>query len=1366
MLLLFCCLPKTRLTTKNFLTAFTLAQQQPLTKLKSHQSNFVLGAWNEDGKGENIWDRFSHTHPERMLANATGDVACDSYHKYKEDVALLKELGVDFYRFSLSWARILPNGTVNHVNLPGVTYYKNLIKELKDNGIEPLITLYHWDLPQALQDIGGWVDEFMVEAFAEYARLVFELLGDDVKYWLTFNEPKQTCLGGYGDGGAAPAISLPGTGEYLCAHHILKAHARAWHIYDEEFRDKQKGVVSITLDSGWQEPETNSTEDQTAAETKLQFEFGWYANAIYNRDYPEVMKTRIAKRSREEGYERSRLPEFTKEELDYISGTFDFMGVNMYTSGLSRAIPEPPIGEPSFQKDTGVDGYQPEDWEGCAISWLKVTPWGIRKLLNWLKETYNNPTIVITENGIADDGSTLNDTQRTRYYRDYLSNVRDAIEDGVNVTGYTAWSLLDNLEWTQGYGLAQEETNNKKFPDDFNFGAATASYQVEGAWNEDGKGESIWDRYTHSHPERIANNDTGDVACDSYHKYKEDVALLKELGVDFYRFSLSWSRILPNGTTNHINVPGVVYYKNLIKELKANDIEPLVTIYHWDLPQVLQDIGGWTSEFIIEAYAEYARLVFELFGDDVKYWLTFNEPKETCLGGYGQGYSAPGLTLIGVAEYLCTHNLLKAHARAWHIYDKDFRPSQEGEVSITIDTAWHEPKTNSTEDQAAAETRRQFDYGWYANAIYNSDYPEIMKTRIAKRSREEGFERSRLPEFTKEEIDYISGTFDFMGVNMYTSFLTEAIPEPPIGEPNYYNDIGVNDYQPDDWEGCTVSWLKVTPWGIRKLLNWLKETYNNPTIVITENGIADDGSTLNDTQRVNYYRDYLSNIRSAIEDGVDVVGYTVWSLMDNFEWTEGYTRSQAQDVNNKKFPEGFMLGTATASYQVEGAWDEDGKGENIWDHLTHTHPEMVSGGATGDVACDSYHKYKDDVAILKELGVDHYRFSLSWSRILPDGDADKVNLAGVDYYKNLIKELKDNGITPLVTIYHWDLPQVFQEQGGWPDEFIVDKFADYARVCFEMLGDEVQYWLTFNEPKQTCLGGYADGSKAPALHNPGTAEYLCTHNVLKAHAKAWHIYDDEFRATQKGKVSITIDTSWYEPDSDSAADKEAAERKRMFEFGWYVHPIFVGDYPEVMRTRIAERSKAEGRDKSRLPAFTAEEIAYIRGTHDYLGLNHYTTSMIKAAADSPVGQTSFYNDISVNDYQKSEWQTAASGWLKIVPWGLRSLLNWIKETYNDPPIFITENGVSDYGDTDDTVRVNYYRDYLSSVRDALDDGVNVIGYTAWSLMDNFEWYAGYTEKFGLYKVDFNSPNRTRSPKSSAKYFQKILETRCLVDSCV
>ncbi|XP_018571131.1 myrosinase 1 [Anoplophora glabripennis] len=470
------------------------------------------------------------------------------------------------------------------------------------------------------------------------------------------------------------------------------------------------------------------------------------------------------------------------------------------------------------------------------------------------------------------------------------------------------------------------------------------------------------------------------------------------------------------------------------------------------------------------------------------------------------------------------------------------------------------------------------------------------------------------------------------------------------------------------------------------------------------------------------------------------------------------------EINNNTFSEDFLFGTATSAYQVEGAWDEDGKGENIWDRLTHT-TELIKDKSTGDIACDSYHKYKEDVALLKDLGVSHYRFSLSWSRILPTGFANKVNTAGVTYYKNLIKELKDNDIEPFVTIFHWDTPQPIHDAGGWTSEFVVDWFADYARVVFELFGEDVKYWLTFNEPKQTCHEGYGSAKKAPAISSPGVGEYLCTHNLLKAHARAWHIYDEEFRSTQNGKISIVIDTPWYEPATED--DEDAAERKRQFVFGWYANPIFNGDYPEIMKTRIAERSELEGFGESRLPAFTKDEIDYIKGTYDYLGLNSYSSYMVKTDPEPDIGSPSWDDDTGIYEYQLDDWIPAASDWVRVTPWGMRKLLAWVKKTYNNPAIIITENGFSDDGTYgDDATRILYYQTYLSNVLDAIiEDEVNVFGYTVWSLLDNMEWMVGYTEKFGLYQVDFSSKNRTRTAKPSVDYYKKVIQTRCLVDTC-
>ncbi|XP_026756863.2 myrosinase 1-like [Galleria mellonella] len=473
--------------------------------------------------------------------------------------------------------------------------------------------------------------------------------------------------------------------------------------------------------------------------------------------------------------------------------------------------------------------------------------------------------------------------------------------------------------------------------------------------------------------------------------------------------------------------------------------------------------------------------------------------------------------------------------------------------------------------------------------------------------------------------------------------------------------------------------------------------------------------------------------------------------------------SNSKQQNVRSFPDGFLFGTATASYQVEGGWNEDGKTENIWDHRTHLNPSPIKDQSTGDIAADSYHLYKRDVEMMRELGLDFYRFSLSWTRILPTGFPDKINEAGVEYYNNLINEMLKYNIEPVVTLYHWDLPQKFQELGGWTNPFIIDWYTDFARVVFETFGDRVKYWITINEPREICYQGYGAASLAPGYNYSGVADYMCAKHLLLAHAKTYHMYDQKYRPKYGGNIFITLSAMWYEPANEN--EIEAASDANQFQWALYAHPIFsrVGDYPPVIKEKIAAKSAEQGFTRSRLPEFTPEEVEYIQGTSDFFGLNHYSTyyvvrnESVKGMYEVP----SFFDDMDVIIYQLPDWKIGESNFTMYVPWGFYNLLTQIREDYDNPVVFITENGFATRGGLDDDDRVTYYKYYLNAMLDAIDDGSNIIAYTAWSIMDNFEWSLGYTERFGLYEVDYNSPERTRTPRKSAFLYKEILRTRTL-----
>uniref|UniRef100_A0A6P7G4Q6 Myrosinase 1-like isoform X1 n=1 Tax=Diabrotica virgifera virgifera TaxID=50390 RepID=A0A6P7G4Q6_DIAVI len=452
--------------------------------------------------------------------------------------------------------------------------------------------------------------------------------------------------------------------------------------------------------------------------------------------------------------------------------------------------------------------------------------------------------------------------------------------------------------------VLRTSTAKEEFPKDFLFGIASSAYQIEGGYNADGKGESIYDYYTKTKHARFYNNSNGNIACDSYHKWRADVRLLKDLGVQFYRFSISWSRVLPKGYSNKVNPDGLRYYNDLINELKKNGIEPMVTLYHNDLPMPLQEIGGWTNPYTAYYFEDYARYMFSYFGDRVKYWITM----EMSSNGYGDDKYPPFINQPGIANYICQHVMLLAHAKAYHLYDAEFRKNQQGKIGVAVDATWYIPATLS-KDVEAAERAREFKIGSIMNPIFHTDgnYPALVKEMVDNRSISEGYLQSRMPTLTFQEADYIQGTYDFAGLNIFTSY---RVKHDAKGTANttLEKDANITLHQDTEWEKSGSDWLRVVPIGVRRVLKWVKDKYDDPEIFITENGFPDKGE-INDVKRIQYLQKYLKEVSISIqEDGVKLKGYTVWSFLDSFQWTEGYREKfglyhvNFSDKNRKRTP--------------------------------------------------------------------------------------------------------------------------------------------------------------------------------------------------------------------------------------------------------------------------------------------------------------------------------------------------------------------------------------------------------------------------------------------------------------------------------
>jgi beta-glucosidase len=440
-------------------------------------------------------------------------------------------------------------------------------------------------------------------------------------------------------------------------------------------------------------------------------------------------------------------------------------------------------------------------------------------------------------------------------------------------------------------------------------------------------------------------------------------------------------------------------------------------------------------------------------------------------------------------------------------------------------------------------------------------------------------------------------------------------------------------------------------------------------------------------------------------------------------------------TDSTAFPAGFLWGAATSAYQIEGSPLADGAGPSNWHRFVHT-PGTILNGDTGDVACDHYRRWRNDVKLMKELGLQAYRFSIAWSRVLPEGRG-KPNPKGLDFYLALADALQTEGIEPFVTLHHWDLPAALDDLGGWANRDSAHWFADYAHLVFRAFGERARFWSTLNEPWVIVDAGYVNDVHPPALASLETAP-LAAHNLLRAHGAAVQA----FRADGHGRIGLVVNLEPKYAATNEPEDAAAMARLHAYMNRQFLDPVMLGAYPDELAEIYGPA----------WPRFAKEDLRLIREPIDFLGINYYTRSVVRGDPAPP-----FY----AATVPQSRAEHTAMGW-EVFPEGIKSCLLWVKKRYGDIPLYVTENGAAFAdppiveGRIDDRRRVEYLRKHWQAIHEAIRQGVDLQGYFAWSLLDNFEWAAGYSKRFGLIGVDYST--QTRTIKNSGMFYRRVIET--------
>jgi beta-glucosidase len=443
------------------------------------------------------------------------------------------------------------------------------------------------------------------------------------------------------------------------------------------------------------------------------------------------------------------------------------------------------------------------------------------------------------------------------------------------------------------------------------------------------------------------------------------------------------------------------------------------------------------------------------------------------------------------------------------------------------------------------------------------------------------------------------------------------------------------------------------------------------------------------------------------------------------------------------FPKGFLWGTATSSYQIEGGWDADGKGESIWDRFCHT-PGKIKNGDTGDVACDFYHRYREDIAMMAELGLNASRFSLSWPRILPSGRG-AVNQKGLDFYSSVVDELLKRGITPFLTLFHWDLPQALEDAGGWPNRDLARYFGDYAAVVADRLGDRVKHWIVFNEPWIFTILGYLNGMHAPGRREPAQA-LRATHVVNLAQGLAIRAIRESRHKPEMVGTAFAMQPA-HPKNPDSKEDREAAERWHRFYNLWFLDTAMHGRYPQAY---------LGGGLEDRLD-IRPGDMETVKAPLDFIGINLYSRAIVEHDPTEPNIGVRLAGAPKGAELTEFQWE--------VYPKSLSEMILRITRDYNKPPIYVTENGCS-YGDgpgedgeVRDDRRISFLRRYIAEVCRAIGQGADVRGYFHWTFTDNFEWAEGFAQRFGIVHCDFATQKRI--VKKSGRWYSALARSNAL-----